>query len=291
MAPVRTIAIATDGADEADGVIKLAAAIASRLGAELQTISVIEDIVPPGELSAVTALGGALEFEYINPETRARAIEQQCVRVLGARLPTTVRVGQVGDEIDSFARETACGLIVAGRGRHRLAERLLGDEHLPRLLRETSCPVLAASDRLCAVPKRVVVGVDFEGDDFAIARTAMSIAGADAEIHLVHVRLDVPLVVPGAGSGMAMYDDDVIDGLRQLREDLSLRADRAVITSIKGEPSHSLIDYGSRVDADLIAVGTHNDGLIRRLLVGSTTTRLLRSTDISLLAVPTAGVR
>jgi nucleotide-binding universal stress UspA family protein len=62
-----------------------------------------------------------------------------------------------------------------------------------------------------------------------------------------------------------------------------------VLASQNGPAADGLIAYAARVNADLIAVGTHNKGLIHRMVLGSTTTTLLRHAPLSILAVPAAG--
>jgi hypothetical protein len=56
--------------------------------------------------------------------------------------------------------------------------------------------------------------------------------------------------------------------------------------AIGGRPASELLDYAARVGADLIATGSHGRGFVARAILGSVTTKLLRSTTCAMLAVP-----
>lgn len=53
-----------------------------------------------------------------------------------------------------------------------------------------------------------------------------------------------------------------------------------------GDPPVAILDAAAAASADLIVMGTHGLGGLRKLLVGSTTERVLRQTRVPVLAVP-----
>ena len=56
-----------------------------------------------------------------------------------------------------------------------------------------------------------------------------------------------------------------------------------------GDPASVILETADRAHADLIVMGTHGLGGFRKLLLGSTTERVLRRTRVPLLTVPPAG--
>lgn len=54
----------------------------------------------------------------------------------------------------------------------------------------------------------------------------------------------------------------------------------------RGKPANTLLDYAREVDADLIVVGQRGDDGVAGAILGSTTDRLARLTDIPLVIVP-----
>ena len=56
-----------------------------------------------------------------------------------------------------------------------------------------------------------------------------------------------------------------------------------------GEPAAVILEAADRGGVDLIVIGTHGLGGVRKWLLGSTTERVLRRTPVPVLAVPPAG--
>jgi nucleotide-binding universal stress UspA family protein len=56
--------------------------------------------------------------------------------------------------------------------------------------------------------------------------------------------------------------------------------------ALAGNVSKELTTYASRVNADLIAVGRHSRSLVERMVLGSSTTRVIRTATCAVLVVP-----
>jgi nucleotide-binding universal stress UspA family protein len=288
--PFTSILVATDGTQESDAAISLAAKLAAGHGASLSAVTVAEYAPSIPENPSMFPPIQLLEDPAVTRETRKAAVDAQCERLLGARIPVAVRFGSVGGGIAEFAVAENVSLLVTGRGRHQFTERLLGEEHLARLLRSTICPVLAATPALTSPPKCVVVGIDFSATDSVTARAAVDLMDGDGRVYLVHVKPDIPFAVPTAGAWKATYDEGARAGLERIRREMGLSPANAECVIIAGHPGHALVDFASRVKADLLAVGTHGQGFIHRFVIGSTATYLLRLAPCSLLAVPSVAV-
>ncbi|AEH39379.1 universal stress protein [Halopiger xanaduensis] len=86
---------------------------------------------------------------------------------------------------------------------------------------------------------------------------------------------------------------DVIDALKQEGEEFVRdAADRArqrgveTVTEVqKGEPYSAIVDYATSRDIDLVAMPTHGRQGLERFLLGSTTERVLRRSDVPVLTV------
>ena len=55
---------------------------------------------------------------------------------------------------------------------------------------------------------------------------------------------------------------------------------------LRGNPSAAILELAEKTDADLIVAGTQGAGFVRRILIGSVATRLIRHSTRSLLIVP-----
>ena len=90
-----------------------------------------------------------------------------------------------------------------------------------------------------------------------------------------------------------MRETDVQPALRELVEailpDDVRQASHVRIEVTIGEPSEAILQAGHRLQPELIVMGTHGLGGLRKFLLGSTTERVLRGTEWPLLAVPPAA--
>jgi len=55
---------------------------------------------------------------------------------------------------------------------------------------------------------------------------------------------------------------------------------------LSGDPARELLSYAGRTGADVIAAGSHGHGFITRVVLGSVTTKLLRTASCSVLVIP-----
>jgi hypothetical protein len=69
----------------------------------------------------------------------------------------------------------------------------------------------------------------------------------------------------------------------RLRGPENVRIDDVVLS---GDPAKELLSYAERIEADLVAAGSHGHGFITRLVIGSVTTKLLRTATCAVLVVP-----
>ncbi|KAB1186612.1 MULTISPECIES: universal stress protein [Haloferax] len=99
----------------------------------------------------------------------------------------------------------------------------------------------------------------------------------DATLHIVHVSPEEPRRRPKTND------------VDELLEDAVERADKAGVDAVSavvnGEPYLEILDYATTHDIGLIAMPTHGRRGLRRLLLGSTTDRVLRLSDVPVLTV------
>jgi len=93
----------------------------------------------------------------------------------------------------------------------------------------------------------------------------------------VHV---VSVVPPNAPD-----DSDATDAIEAAAEALSA-SDVPVRTALlRGQPYEEILEYAAEVDVDLIVMGTEGRSGLDRFMIGSVTERVLRTTDVPVMAV------
>jgi len=280
------VIVATDGHDQSNSAMLLGRLLAPQSDA-LRIVTVLKRLpsVTPEMPVPMSA-----DVEASRRAEQKRMVRHQAARVWGEEaLDVELCEGDPATTIARLARTTNATLIVSGLGRHRVLDRMFGDETALRLVRVSSVPVFAVASGLTHAPKRVVVAVDFSETSLRAARLALEVASPSATVYLAHVGPRDSLLHEWNGWGLS-YKDDAGDALQKMREQLHVPSGMIVQrVMLQGEPATELLAFATSVNADMIATGSHGHGFVARMLVGSVTTRIIRCSTCSVLCVPHAA--
>lgn len=201
--------------------------------------------------------------------------------------PASVRFGPTGWSIVEAAHELGARLIVVGLGKHGRVARLFGAETASRVARKSDVPVLAVHSNARGLPRVAVVGMDFGESSIAAAREALHILLPGGELHLVHAMSRYNVTSVADAGWKVAYADAVQMQFARVIEQLEPMTAGVVKTKlVVGEAVDAVLAYAKVARAELIAAGSHNQGLAERVLLGSTTAELLRSAACSVLVAP-----
>lgn len=272
-----------DGSSFSSAVCDAAAWAALRLEAPLTFLHVLhkEQSAPPADLSGSIGLGARetlLEELAALDEKRGKLALEQGKQLLGAARLRARTAGVVEPEgvqrrgglVENLTeQEESIRLLVLGkRGEEaEVASEHLGS-HLERVIRALSRPILVTSTEW-RTPQRVMLA--FDGSPTArkgLEMVAKSPLFRDLPCHLVMV---------GADTAEARYE------LARARQILEMARFETPTAILPGEPESVLSSYQQEHDIDLMIMGAYGHSRIRHLLVGSTTTAMLRKSTIPLL--------
>ncbi|HEY6828274.1 MAG TPA: universal stress protein [Gemmatimonadaceae bacterium] len=281
------VIVATDGRDQSD-----AALIAGGLLADPENgLRVITVLKPMPIVSPEAQLPVSPDVEASRRAEAKRAVKEQLARVwdVPGNFEVEVYDGDPATMIANAAHESNASMIVSGLGRHRVMDRLFGDETALRLIRVSAVPVLAVGGQFTAAPSRIVVAIDFSETSLRAARLALELAAPGATIYIAHVAPRDATLYDWNGWGSS-YKQDAGEALQQMREQLRIPKDMVVQrVLLQGDPATEILAFAASVNADLIATGSHGHGFVARMLIGSVTTRILRCSTCSVLTVPHAA--
>lgn len=278
----RPMIVATDGREQSDAAVAAGALLAGTSDAWfIITVATPFPILAPELDIQLTA-----EAASAHRDAQFRGAHEQVRRLLGDR---KVRVetaeGDPADVITRTAAQANASLIVAGLGRHKVVDRVFGDETVLRLVRSASTPVLAI-DTAFTIPKSVVVGVDFSENSVHAAQLAMRFVRPGATVHLLNVapREDLLGMLTG---GPAAYHEHAMATMSKLISGLDVPPGVDVQPVVRvGDAGARILEYAADRKAGLIAIGTRGQGFVARLLVGSVATRVLRGSSTAVLTLP-----
>lgn len=139
--------------------------------------------------------------------------------------------------------------------------------------------------------EKILVATDFSDASKGAMRSARELAALlGSTLHVMHVVAD-PGSLPWAAEAFAMPLGDLIlqwqeQAHRELIAELpvEVRA-RAVIVTPVGSPYAEIIRYATDQHVDLIVVGTHGQGALGHLLLGSVAERVVRKAPCAVMTV------
>lgn len=272
-----------DGSTYAASVCEHAAWVATRTARPVELLHVLgrRDAPEKADLSGAIRLGArsALLAELAAlDESRARLVAQKGRAILDDARAILTKAGAKrvtsrllqGDIVETIALEDAdAGLIIIGK-RGEAADFARGHlgSNLERIVRASHRPVLVASRAFRPIA-RVLLAHD---------------GGASAQKAVTHVAEDplfeglaVEVVTVGAASA------ETKARLEAARETLSAAGRNVTTRILPGQPEKAL---GETVEADgfdLVVMGAYGHSRIRSLIIGSTTTEMIRSCKVPVL--------
>lgn len=280
---VQRILLPTDGSHGSEVAIPHALSYAARHGATVHALYVVDEQFArnPQARSTLRATG----------DEALQTIEQRAADA-GVAVETAIREGVPHEEILTVIDEQAIDFVVMGTHGRGGLDRLLIGSVTERVVRSTDVPVLTVGGPHGTEPEppyeQILVPTD--GSDAATASLdiAIDVAKAyDATLHVVNV-VDLATVGPDVRSALNL--DLLEEAGESIVEEAAAKAHAAglehVVTSVEiGAPVESILTYIEDHDIDFVAMGTHGRQNLERFLIGSTTDRIIRSTDLPVLSV------
>ncbi len=206
---------------------------------------------------------------------------------------STARTHVVGDTsparaLHRIAERERADVLVVGSAHRGAVGRVLGGDVALGSLHGSPCPVAVAprgmADRSTPLSR---IGVGFDGTPES--RQALALAVALAKSARVQLDLLCAAAAPIPLFAEAAWADGEIVDYRLEAEELISRTLAeldvdAVGEAVAGGPVETLVELTHRVD--LLVVGSRGWGPIRRILLGSTTARLIREAACPVLVLP-----
>lgn len=302
----------TDGSPTADLAADHALALAAAFDASVTALGVVDTEAAAGPLDA----GGVDDESLDRLEAEARRSVDAVTERAGERVPVDAVVVE-GDPSETIVDRAADhGLVVLGTYGRSAIDRALTGSTSAQVVRESPSPVVTVRrDDGEPAPGKEPTGdaeprigyddvlVPTDGSDAAEVAVdhGLAVAAAfDATVHAVNV-VDVSAVAGGAGvaagaggAGAAgTVGGDLLEPMIENGEAATERvAERAraegldAVTEIgEGSPGSMLVDYVDEEDIDFVAMGTHGHTGLDRVLLGSTTERMMRNVSVPVLSV------
>jgi len=275
---MKKLLMATDLSARSDRALQRALALAHQLGATLEVIHIVSDTVPAN-----------IAEQY---EASARTTIQELVASLpsaaSVKPEITINRGHDYEEILYHAVETGAELIVVGITRHTAYELFRGTT-AERIVRIGNLPILLVKDPVAHDYKRVLVATD----NSPAAQRALECAAAiapNAEFHLLHT-VHVPFTGFLGPESQAQirqeqernFRNAFEKGIRAQVDRLGNGGLRATFHIEEGDIISVIRDQAERLNADLLAIGSHGRSSLRHAFIGTVAGNLLSDPPVDVL--------
>jgi nucleotide-binding universal stress UspA family protein/uncharacterized membrane protein YfcA len=266
--------VASDGSEFSTSAVREAIGMARKCGAKLNVMS----LVATGTEHA--ALGDAvLKQEMQMAQENLDAIRAQA-EAAGVSCETHLIHGlSVDREVTELAERLNVDLIVMGRrGRRGLARMMLGHA-TAQVVGMAHCNVMVIPRMARVEGRHIILATDGSRFADAAAVTAVGMAG------FCRARATVVSVAStDTGPDNRAEAEAVVQRVVDHMRDSGVDAEGLVL---EGRPDELIVALAKERNADLIVTGSHGRTGLERILLGSTTERILNDTACAVLVVKT----
>ncbi|QIB75584.1 universal stress protein [Halogeometricum borinquense] len=287
-----TILIPTDGSEHAVRAAEHGQYLARLFDATVHIVNVVD----------VQAAGGVFDAGGVDEEfvSRLKAKGERTIEEAAAvideteSIQTAVLKGRPDEEILEYAAEHGVDALVMGTHGRTGLRRYIAGSVTERVVRLADIPVLTvrATDQSQIAGDYDEILIPTDGSEPASAAVEHGLAIAEksgARVHAVNI-VDVGNVSANPtytlpSEVIAQLESEGETVTEEIASQARERGLEAVTEVREGFPAKTLLDYANENDIGLIAMGTAGRTGLNRYLLGSTTERIVRQSDVPVLAV------
>ncbi len=282
-----TILVPTDGSDPATAAARHARLLATELDAAVHVLSVVSEAGVGGRDNPRTAAEGAAADAASSVGGGDASAAPAAIEPT-----TTVREGDPAETILAHADEIDADLIVMGTHGRTGVDRVVSGSVTEHVTRLSETPVFTVRDG-ATVPtryERLLLPTDGSScAETAVDQATLLATAFDATVEVVSV-VDVNTVAaqseltnarPVVGE-LETQSETAVERVADRLREAGVSVETAVL---QGTPAAAVADRVVEAGADLVVMGTHGRTGVGRILLGSTTERLIRHAAAPVLSV------
>jgi len=277
----KDILFCTDGSPAADVASDYAIWFAEKLGARLRALYITDIRLLEGPWMAdLSSAVGAQPYSAFLPQLRRiqsekaatilAAVEKRS-RDAGITCETTHETGSLVQVMLDY--EGRADIVVLGqRGEHAAWSGGVLGSSVERMVRASVKPCLVTSEKFHQI-QRMLIACDGSNESGKALRAGIALAPA------LGVEVTITTVATLGGEGAA---SEILHKAKQQALDGGVKAH---LELLHGNPEAEILQVRETVGADLIVMGAYGHTRIRELIVGSTTSHVMRKADVPVLLV------
>jgi len=203
-----------------------------------------------------------------------------------ASIKTRLEVGEPYEKIIEIAEEEKCELIVMGRRGITGFERALMGSVTAKVIGCFKGRTLIVPTETSVGWKKIIVASDGSKHSEAAVNEAINYAksygGSLNIINVVYTNDEVSATAPSLVESMVQKAREHLESLKALANSENVEAD---IFVKEGEPYQGITDLAEELGADTIVIGSRGQTALKRILIGSVTSRVIGLSPCPVLVV------
>jgi nucleotide-binding universal stress UspA family protein len=285
---IRKILCPVDFSAPSERAAAYAVALAAKSGAAIRILHVVSPLISG---DPEFPLNGGSVRKTLESEAKSglRSLLEK-VGVDGVPLEGRTVAGDIFARLLEGIESYKPDLVVMGTHGRRGFKRWILGSTTERMLRHSPVPVLTipgggASQARPKPIRNVFVATDLSEDTAEAMTYALSIAEDHAaRVTLLHV-LDHPRAITSRQYRDALAAE-AKNRCAKLMPKRAAGAGQADVRIEAGTPFHVVLEVSRKEKADLLVMNTHGQGMFNRVLLGSTTDRVVRGATCPVLLIP-----
>lgn len=282
----KPIVVGVNGSEDSVRAAAIAAVIATRAGVACVPVFAGIDYARVISRYGLGSVGWMTDDAIANDREQVVGslrgiIPERCVGAFESR------TGPAPVILAAAARRWGAGLIVIGSRRARGRLDRIGHDTAAHLVRACDIPLLVTSGGSPMI-KRILAVVDLSAAACATIEAARDWGRLfQAPVRVMHALEPLPGGLLGRPGSQQASQRELAER-RALEISIRAMASKAGMESVlrRGPAAATILREVARFRADLLVLGAHGRGFVDRLLIGSTTERLLRRMPTMTLVVP-----
>jgi nucleotide-binding universal stress UspA family protein len=245
-------------------------------------------VVPPYEGDLGMTAFGNVARSLRQPYERAIAAAQKMASEQKVLVKTVLEFGEPFERIADLAEGENCDVIIMGRsGRRSLQHSVIGSV-TSRVIGYSQRDVLVIPPNSALAWRSLLIATDKSRFSRIAERKAIEFSRAYQAVLHALVAVDLPDELYGDAVDLV---ERLVNQAKQYLDQMKITDEAHGVTIVpavrEGVAAEVLLDYARAQQIDLIVLGSHGRSGLHRLLMGSVTESVIRSSPLPVLVVKT----
>lgn len=269
------ILVPTDFSAKAENALKVAAQIAKKFESEIFLLHMLElplDLIDPSRPSSSGNLPEAIFFMKLAHQKFSNVMKKEYLQ--GIKVHETVEFHQAFEGIMEISKKHDCDAIIMGSGGADGLKEIFIGSNTEKVVRHSEIPVLVIKKEISIFEvKKFVFATGLDQETIPTFKKAMDFA------HKLNAKVEL-VMVNTPGNFITTRDIDLkletyTEGIPNSDFHFSVYNDVSIETGI--------LNYGNKIDADLIGISTHGRQGLAHFINGSLSEDLVNHSKIPIV--------